>query len=79
MLLPLFQLRSKDAQKFALVAVPVVITGIVVHQLCKYFKIGNTRYCKNDKKEEKENSSYSVETKTNNMIIPIQDDIELVL
>ncbi len=76
MFLSLFQLRSKEVQKVALVTVPVVIGTLVVHQICKYFKIGKTRYCKNDKKEEKESSSSAVEENT---FTTIHNDIELAL
>ena len=75
MFLSLFQLRSKEVQKVALVAVPVVIGTLAVHQICKYFKIGKTRYCKKDKKEEKESSS-SVEENT---FTTIHNDIEVAL
>jgi len=75
MFLSLFQLRSKEVQKIALVAVPVVIGTLAVHQLCKYLKIGQTRYCKKGKEDEKE-SSLSVEE---NKFTTIHDDIEVIL
>ena len=75
MFLSLFQLRSKEVQKVALVAVPVVISTLVIHQIFRYFKVGKTRYCKNDKKEEKESSS-SVEENT---FTTIHNDIEVAL
>ncbi len=76
MFLSLFQLRSKEVQKVALVAVPVVIGTLVVHQICKYFKVGQTRYCK---KEEKETSSHSLETSQENTFTAVHDDIEVAL
>jgi hypothetical protein len=75
MFLSLFQLRSKEIQKVALVTVPVVIGTLVVHQICKYFKIGQTRYCKKDKKDETKSSS-SIEENT---FTTIHNDIEVAL
>jgi hypothetical protein len=79
MFLSLFQLRSKEVQKVALVAVPVVIGTLVVHQICKYFKVGKTRYCKNDKKEEKETSSHILKTSQEYTFTTVHDDIEVAL
>ena len=78
MFLSLFQLRSKEVQKVALVTIPVVIGTLAIHQICKYFKIGQTRYCKKGKKGKKEEtkSSSSIDE---NIVTSIHDDIEVAL
>lgn len=78
MFLSLFQLRSKEVQKVALIAVPVVMGTLAVHQICKFLMFGKTRYCKKGKKEEKKNS-HSLETSQENTFTTVHDDIEVSL